>query len=307
MPLFEPRDHRAYSRPRATAQRSTLTGPCGTPPAEPYARRVSPRAARPLGTVTRGTTNPNRLRRVDRWLAGPQAPRLRRAADPLVVDLGYGASGITALELRDRLRRVRPDVDVVGIEIDPARVAAAEPLAGPGLSFVRGGFEVPVPGGRRPVLVRAFNVLRQYGEDEVAGAWQVMTGRLAPGGLVVEGTCDEVGRRATWVALDGTGPVSLTISVRLAGLEHPSDVAERLPKALIHRNVPGERVHAYLSALDDAWARHAPLAALGARQRWSASVASVRDAGWPVLERPARWRLGEVTVAWDAVIPAATT
>ena len=27
--------------------------------------------------------------------------------------------------LRDRLRRVRPDVEVVGIEIDPARVAAA--------------------------------------------------------------------------------------------------------------------------------------------------------------------------------------
>jgi hypothetical protein len=266
---------------------------------------VTARARRPLGTVTRGTTNPNRLRRVDRWLAGPQAPRLRRAADPLVVDLGYGASGITALELRDRLRSVRDDVDVVGIEIDPERVAAAQPLAGPGLLFVRGGFELPVPGGRRPVLVRAFNVLRQYGEDDVAAAWSVMTGRLAPGGLLVEGTCDEVGRRAAWVALDAGGPVSLTLSLRLAGLERPSDVAERLPKALIHRNVPGERVHAFLTALDDAWARQAPLAALGARQRWSASAAALRSAGWPVLDRPARWRLGEVTVAWDAVRPRA--
>ena len=261
------------------------------------------RRARPLGTVTRGTTNPNRLRRVDRWLAGPQAHRLRRAEDPLVVDLGYGASGVTARELRDRLRPVRPDVDVVGIEIDPERVAAARPLEGPGLSFVRGGFELPVPGGRRPVLVRAFNVLRQYGEHEVAAAWQVMAGRLAPGGLVVEGTCDEVGRRAAWVALEAAGPVSLTLSVRLAGLERPSDVAERLPKALIHRNVPGERVHAFLTAFDDAWARQAPLAALGARQRWSASVTALRTAGWPVLDRSPRWRLGEVTVAWDAVEP----
>ena len=307
MPLFDPGDHRASSRPRATAQRSTLTGPCGTPPAEPYARRVSPRAARPLGTVTRGTTNPNRLRRADRWVVGTLAGRLRAAVDPLVVDLGYGASGITALELRDRLRRVRPDVDVVGIEIDPVRVAEAAASPRDGVAFAFGGFEIPTPGGVPVDVIRAMNVLRQYGEDEVAAAWQVMAGRLAPGGLVVEGTCDEVGRRATWVALDGTGPVSLTISVRLAGLEHPSDVAERLPKALIHRNVPGERVHAYLSALDDAWARHAPLAALGARQRWSASVASVRDAGWPVLDRPARWRLGEVTVAWDAVMPAPAT
>jgi len=257
----------------------------------------------PMGTLTRGTTNPNRLRRVDRWLAGPQGHRLRGADDPLVVDLGYGASGVTTAELRDRLRTVRPDVEVVGIEIDPQRVAAAQPLAGPGLAFVRGGFELPVPGGRRPVLVRAFNVLRQYAEDDVPGAWAVMTSRLAPGGLVVEGTCDEVGRRVTWVALDADGPVSLTVSLRLAGLDRPSDVAERLPKALIHRNVPGERVHAFLAALDDAWARQAPLAALGARQRWSASVAALRAAGWPVLDRAARWRLGEVTVAWDAVKP----
>lgn len=39
-----------------------------------------PRTA-PVGTITRGTTNPNRLRRCDRWLAGPQAWRLRTVAD----------------------------------------------------------------------------------------------------------------------------------------------------------------------------------------------------------------------------------
>jgi hypothetical protein len=49
-----------------------------------------------VGNVTRGTTNPNRMRRLDRWLTGTQAWRLRRAADPLVVDLGYGASPATA-------------------------------------------------------------------------------------------------------------------------------------------------------------------------------------------------------------------
>ena len=93
----------------------------------------------------------------------------------MVVDLGYGASPVTAVELHDRLRRVRPDVEVVGIEID-------------------------------------------------------------------------------------------SLSWRLRGLERPAVVAERLPKVHIHRNVPGEGVHR-------------------------------------LLDGPSRWRLGELTLGWDAVAP----
>ena len=47
----------------------------------------------------------------------------------------------------------------------------------------------------------------------------------------------------------------------------------------------------------------APLASFGVRQRFLATCQGVREAGWPVLEGPARWRLGEVGVAWDAVAP----
>jgi hypothetical protein len=262
-------------------------------------------AARPKGMITRGTTNPNRLRRVDRWLAGPAAARLRGASDPLVVDLGYGANAVTTLELHERLRRqVRPDVEVIGVEIDAERVRAALGWARPGLSFVLGGFELPLAGNRRPVVVRAFNVLRQYPEDDVEPAWALIRGRLAPGGLLVDGTCDELGRRAAWIAVTAEdGPVSLTVSLRLAGLERPSEVAERLPKALIHRNVPGERVHDYLAALDLSWARNAVLAPFGVRQRWLATARSLKEQGWPVLDGPARWRLGELTVAWSAVAP----
>jgi SAM-dependent methyltransferase len=265
---------------------------------------VSPRPARPVGTITRGTTHPNRLRRVDRWIAHTLARDLRAAADPLVVDLGYGAAHWTPLDLRDRLRAVRPDVEVVGIEIDPARVAAAEPYADATLSFRRGGFELPVD-GRRPVVVRAFNVLRQYDEGEVLAAWAAMTSRLAPGGSLVEGTCDELGRHAWFVRLPAGAaePTTLTLSTRLAGLERPGALAERLPKALIHRNTPGEPVHALLVALDRAWASAAPQGAFGVRQRWLAAVAAVRDAGVPVLDPPSRWRLGELTVPWSVVAP----
>ncbi|RXZ37336.1 class I SAM-dependent methyltransferase, partial [Agromyces binzhouensis] len=161
------------------------------------------------------------------------------------------------------------------------------------VSFGRGGFEVPVPGDRRPAVVRAFNVLRQYDESDVADAWARMTGRLAPGGLLVEGTCDEVGRVSSWVGVTDAGPQSFTISLRLTGLDAPSVVAERLPKALIHRNVPGERVHDLLEALDRGWRVHAPLSVYGPSQRWIALVRDLRDAGWPVRGGARRWRLGE--------------
>lgn len=276
------------------------------------ARSSAARATR-VGRITRGTTGTNRLRRVDRWIA--RHPALRRAEDALVVDLGFGASGVTAFELQARLARSRPDVEVLGLEIDPARVARAEeqltavrtgetPFApDAAVSFALGGFEVPLPGGRRAAVVRAFNVLRQYDEPEVAAAWTAMSSALAPGGLLVEGTCDELGRIATWVAIgDDAMPRTLTVSLRLAGLEHPSVAAERLPKSLIHRNVPGERVHALLRALDLEWDRAAGLSPFGPVERWRAAVAAVEASGWPVLER-SRWRLGELTLPWSAVAP----
>ncbi|MFI7487022.1 class I SAM-dependent methyltransferase [Micromonospora echinaurantiaca] len=257
---------------------------------------------RPLGVVTRGTTNPNRLRRVDNWIAATCGDRLRAAADPLVVDLGYGATPVTAVELRARLAAtVRADVRVVGLEIDPVRVAAAEPAADPPwLTFARGGFELA---GLRPALVRAFNVLRQYDESEVAGAWRTMTGGLASGGLLVEGTCDELGRLGGWVLLDADGPRTLTLAAKLGTLGSPAELAERLPKALIHRNVPGEPVHEFLRALDAAWHAAAGYAPFGPRQRWLRAVESVKAAGWPILDRPRRWRLGELTLPWPTIAP----
>ena len=158
----------------------------------------------PVGRVTRGTTGTNRLRRNDRYLAA--LPQLRSSPSPLVVDLGYGARAWTTLELAARLRAVQPGVRVLGLEIDPARVAEAAPRATEGVSFALGGFEVPAPGDERPALIRAMNVLRQYEEAEVPAAWTRTASRLAPDGLLVDGTCDELGRICSWVdvAPDGS-------------------------------------------------------------------------------------------------------
>jgi hypothetical protein len=235
---------------------------------------------------------------MDNWIVATLGDRLRRAADPLVIDLGYGATPVTSVELASRLRRVRRDVRVLGLEIDAERVAAAAVAAEPpSLTFARGGFELA---GERPVLVRAANVLRQYDEASAASAWQTMCANLDTDGVLVEGTCDEIGRRASWVLLDATGPLSLTLACRLESIERPSDLAERLPKALIHHNVPGASIHDFLRDLDAGWDTAAPLSAFGARQRWTAACAALCGR-WPVDVRRARH--GEVTVAWSAVAP----
>jgi hypothetical protein len=273
------------------------------------------------GAITRGTTAPNRLRRVDRWIAGVHGPLLRREGRPLVVDLGYGASPVTTAELFGRLRAVHPAVEVVGIEIDPQRVAAARPYRREGLSFRLGGFELPVD--RPPSLIRAFNVLRQYDEAEAWSAWDRMCAGLAPDGVLVEGTCGENGRRAVWVALrrgragaspgrpgrrrgvtPAAMPYAITFAAHLASLPRPSALAERLPKTLIHHNVPGERVHGLLTAFDRAWAAAAPHSVFGPRQRWIAAV-ELLAREQPVhttapLGGRTRWRLGEVTLPWSA-------
>ena len=78
-------------------------------------------AKKPIGTITRGTTNPNRLRRIDRFIAA--LPILRATDAPVVVDLGFGASPITAVELLQRLQKVNRGTHVVGIEIDRERAS----------------------------------------------------------------------------------------------------------------------------------------------------------------------------------------
>jgi len=260
--------------------------------------------ARPVGQPTRGTTGYNRLRRSDRWLV--HEPRvcsaLLAAAEPLVVDLGYGALPVTTLELAARLRSVRPDVRVVGLEIDPDRVRLARASAGDAtVEFALGGFELA---GLRPTLVRAFNVLRQYDVESVPDAWAEMKARLAPGGLIVDGTCDELGRRCCWLLLDADGPISLTLACDPFAIDRPSDLAERLPKALIHHNVDGQPIHTLLAAADRAWASAAGHGVFGPRVRWRAMLDALRDGGFPVRPTRRRLRDGVLTVPWSAVAPS---
>ncbi|MGX6508541.1 class I SAM-dependent methyltransferase [Rhodococcus sp. SJ-2] len=252
----------------------------------------------PEGVVTRGTTGINRLRRSDRWTVHEPATTrmLTQTPNPLAVDLGYGAMPVTTFEWAARLRTVRSDLRVVGLEIDPERVVPGRN----GVEFARGGFELA---GLRPALIRAFNVLRQYPEEAVAPAWARLRAGLAPGGLIIDGTCDELGRRCAWVLLDEQGPRTLTLAWSPFHVDCPSDLAERLPKALIHHNVPGEPIHELLTAADRAWATSAPHSAFGPRLRWRATLDLLRNQGFEVQEQRRRVRDCILTVPWSTVAP----
>jgi len=259
---------------------------------------------KPVGVITRGTTNPNRLRRVDRYITNQAI--LKQTKEPLLVDLGFGAYPRTAIELLERASAINPTTRLLGIEIDPERIRVAQPFATNDLLFQLGGFEIPIPqtlNKTKVTLIRAMNVLRQYDESDVQAAWSLMQSRLEDGGLIVEGTCDEIGRLATWVTLDNSKVLSLTFSFRLLGLQTPSKIAERLPKVLIHHNVEGESINKFLTELDAAWASHSGLSVFSPVQRFSACAKDLLNSGWPITNTPKRWRLGELTVDWDAVKP----
>ena len=128
-----------------------------------------------------------------------------------------------------------------------------------------------------------------------------MQSRLSESGLVVEGTSDEIGRIASWITLDKSCPLFFTISLKLQGLAYPSKVAERLPKILIHKNTPGNKIHDFLKELDSCWDRAAGFGAFGSAQRFVQTVKAMRESGWPIENQPKRWRLGELTIAYEAI------
>jgi hypothetical protein len=195
------------------------------------------RSVRPLGQPTRGKTAINRLRQVDVY-AALALEGLFVGGRPLIVDVGYGAYPWTALEMARRLRRINPGLRLLGVEIDPERVATAQPHAAPpDISFRLGGFNLrAVMGGEQARYIRAYNVLRQYEESAVEEALAAMAESLEEGGILIEGTCNPSGRL---VAFDvyrkraGLTHEALVFGTNFRAPVEAEDFKAILPKRLI--------------------------------------------------------------------------
>lgn len=268
---------------------------------------------KPQGQATRGKTAQNRLRRVDLFFARYDPSLLRRSdgafAEALFVDLGYGAEPFTTLETARRLRKLNPQLRLLGVEIDRERVAAAQPYAGPLTDFRVGGFNLPLVqdgGGQREAVraIRALNVLRQYEESEVAPAYIALAEGVLPGGLLVEGTSDPYGR--LWVANvlrrrpDPAEPLAagartanavallweaeaLVFSTNFRWGFDPAQFQPVLPKNCIHRMRPGEPIYNLMEAWKAAARRTLPERAWGLRRWFSASLHALAADGFDVV------------------------
>jgi hypothetical protein len=246
------------------------------------------------GKTTRGKTARNRLRRVDTFLALYDPGLIRRSdgeyQDAIFLDLGYGAEPLTTLESAARLRRLNPTLPVVGVEIDPERVATAQRYADEMTHFRQGGFNLPLEAGERVRIIRAFNVLREYEESAVEAAHATLGDFLLPGGLLIEGTSDPLGR--LWVAnlirKAGVGDSvveGLLFSTNFRWGFNPEQFQPVLPKNYIHRMVPGEPIHGFLTAWKRCYLAALPLRVWGPRQLFVAAARELADRGYSIDRR----------------------
>ena len=231
------------------------------------AREVGPSAHE-----TRGKTATQRLRRLDQFLMAFDPGLLSRSGS-VVVDLGYGRIPVTTLEWYRRLAAVYPDVQMLGVERDLSRVCEADPASR--VSFRVGDFQLPLEAGEEVRLLRAMNVLRQYEESAAVPAHAQLMAQLAEGGLIAEGTCDPSGRNLVVALLRRREGRVFSEGILFARSFHghfdPRTFQAVLPKHLIHRVVPGEFIHGFFSAWEQAARQTRGSAEFGTRAHFVAA------------------------------------
>jgi hypothetical protein len=222
-------------------------------------------------------------------------------AHALFVDLGYGAEATTTLESAARFRKFNPKLPVLGVEIDPERVTAAQPFAETLISFRLGGFNLPLLPGETVRLIRAFNVLRQYEETDFAPAYERLGQYMLPGGLMIEGTSDPFGR--IWAANvvrkmeTGWNFEALVFSTNFRLGFDPAQFQSVLPKNYIHHMMPGQAIYIFINSWKQATAETSHAKVWGERQWFIAAAEGLTAKGYNVnLQR--KW-LAKGLLIWE--------
>jgi hypothetical protein len=246
---------------------------------------------KPQGQVTRGKTASNRLRRVDNFILQYEPSLLTRTdglfAGSMFVDLGYGFDARTTLESAARFRRLNPDLEILGVEIDKERVENALPFADEKTFFRLGGFNLPLKKGERVRLIRAFNVLRQYEEHDFAPAYETLAEHVLPGGLMIEGTSMPYGQiwsanLARRLESGQWGGEALVFSTNFHLGFDVGEFQTILPKNLIHHVVKGEPIYDFFEAWKASAVETSAMRTFGSRQWFIAAAERMAERGYAV-------------------------
>lgn len=252
---------------------------------------MKPVSKKPEGQPTRGKTADNRLRRVDNFILLYEPALLTRTdglfSDSLFVDLGYGFDARTTLESAARFRRVNPNLNILGVEIDKERVDAALLFADDKTFFRLGGFNLPLQNGEHVRLIRAFNVLRQYEEKDFTPAYERLAEYVLPDGLMIEGTSTPFGGlwAANLVRSAEAGQWTFEALVFSTNFHSGFDVEEFqtiLPKNYIHRVVKGEPIFDFFEAWKRSAAETVHAKTFGLKQWFAASAEALSQKGFEV-------------------------
>jgi len=255
---------------------------------------------KPEGQPTRGKTAANRLRRVDNFILLYEPSLLTRTdgrfAQALFVDLGYGFDPRTTLESASRFRQLNPDLPILGVEIEKERVESALPCADEKTFFRLGGFNLPLNEGEHVRLIRAFNVLRQYEEQDFAPAYERLAQYVLPGGLMIEGTSTPYGQ--VWCAnlvrkeeRGKNGPMpgrsawlmeALVFSTNFRLGFDITDFQAVLPKNYIHHVASGESIYDFFEAWKQSAAETAAMKTYGLRQWFVHSAEALAHKGYKI-------------------------
>jgi hypothetical protein len=255
---------------------------------------------------TRGKTASNQLRRVDNFILLYEPSLLTRTdgrfRNSLFVDLGYGFDARTTLESAERFRRINPVLPILGVEIDKERVDAASPHANAITYFREGGFNLPLRPDESVRLIRAFNVLRQYEEDDFLPAYERLAQYVLPGGLMIEGTSNPFG--SIWVAnlarkvLESDG-LSSSSQKQASGVQNwkmealvfstsfrmgfdITDFQAVLPKNFIHHVVQSEPIYDFFEAWKRSAAETSSAKVFGLKQWFAFSAESLAAKGYKI-------------------------
>ncbi|MGB9597016.1 MAG: hypothetical protein ACPL7B_12110, partial [Candidatus Poribacteria bacterium] len=93
-----------------------------------------------------------------------------------------------------RLSIINPNIKVLGVEIDKERLSEAKRYEQPNVEFKLGGFNLPLKDDEYASIIRYYNVLRQYPEEEFEPSIKTLCHYITNDGIILEGTSDQYGR-----------------------------------------------------------------------------------------------------------------
>lgn len=171
--------------------------------------------------------------------------------DGRFTDVGFGISAITTWEWAQAF----PAREVVGLEVDDARVMAAR-RDFPQLRFISGSFEALTAEPRSAVL-RVANVARGMQLDEAKTLPGELERSLVDGGLLLEGSTDVTGALSSFfVWRRSGGSLRRELLVFHSTFERgfaPMQFRDVLPRELRRDVKPGRPITQLLAAWDEIW------------------------------------------------------